>query len=263
MIILSASLTSMAYLLVSLLQGLSIFSKGKKPNKNLIIAIALIAIMAHIHILSSQIWTENGVILSLYNILSLISICFVNIILLSSFRKPVDNLFVFLFPFAALSVLLSSIWGTDAAAKHFELGLISHIFLSIIAYSILMISAVQAILLWLQNHQLKHNLNGRLTQVLPSLQSMERLLFDLILIGFVLLTLSIFTGIVFKGFAELSSPEIFQKLIFTIVAWLIYLALLVGHLMLGWRGVIASKLTIAGFVFLVIAFLGTKLLFIN
>jgi len=262
MLILSASFTSLAYLIVSLLQGYSIFSKTKSAHlKTKVLGIALLAIIAHIHILSSQLWTVQGIILNIPNIISIASFCLVCIITLSSLHKPVINLFVFFFPIAAISVLLTTIWNSDSSAQNLSLGLIAHIIISIIAYSTLMISAVQAAFLWTQNHQLKHNINGKLAQVLPSLQSMERLLFDLILMGFLFLTLSILTGVVFRGFIELTSPEFMQKMIFTVIAWFIYLSLLVGHLVLGWRGVIASKLTITGFIFILIAIIGTKLLF--
>ena len=262
MLLLSASFTSLAYLIVSLLQGYSIFSKTQTSHlKTKVLGIALIAIIAHIHILASQLWTTQGIVLNVPNIISLASFCFVSIITLSSLHKPVINLFVFFFPIAAISVLTTTIWNSDHSATNLELGMIFHIIISIIAYSALMISAVQAIFLWVQNHQLKNNISGKLSQLLPSLQSMERLLFDLILMGFLLLSLSILSGVIFRGFIELTSPEFMQKMIFTLIAWIIYLALLLGHLILGWRGVVASKLTITGFIFILIAIIGTKLLF--
>ena len=68
-------------------------------------------------------------------------------------------------------------------------GVLSHIALSVTAYSIFTLAAGQALLLYLQNRQLKHNYNSPLVRNLPPLQTMERLLFQFLLCGELLLTL--------------------------------------------------------------------------
>ena len=42
-------------------------------------------------------------------------------------------------------------------------------------------------------------------------------------------------------------------------AWLVYGFLLIGKYRLGWRGNIAIRWTLAGFVFLMLAYFGSKL----
>jgi ABC-type uncharacterized transport system permease subunit len=43
-----------------------------------------------------------------------------------------------------------------------------------------------------------------------------------------------------------------------VIAWVIFAVLLVGRRLYGWRGRVAVRLTLAGFVFLVLAYFGSK-----
>ena len=71
------------------------------------------ALVIHSVSISQLIWLPTGVNLSAFNIGSLVSYCFVVILLISSSKRDVDNLFLFLFPAAALWVLLSAVWPSD------------------------------------------------------------------------------------------------------------------------------------------------------
>ena len=252
-----ASITCFLYLMVGAIQARSVIKR--QPNLRLItLPIALIAIIGHTWLIKQSVWLDNGINLSAINIGSLISYCFIIIILLSSIRKNVDNLFLFLFPAAALWVLLSAFSPNDQQhINQFGNGILAHILLSLIAYAVLLISTIQAALLWLQNHQLrKHSLTG-FSGLLPPLQSMELLLFDLILTGFILLSAAMISGIYFS---QINIEIINSKTVLTLLAWCVYFLLLIAHSLFGWRGERASKLTILGFVILFIAFFGSRLI---
>jgi ABC-type uncharacterized transport system permease subunit len=49
-----------------------------------------------------------------------------------------------------------------------------------------------------------------------------------------------------------------HKVIFGILAWLIYAALLAGRRLYGWRGRTALRWTLGGFLALVLAYIGSK-----
>jgi ABC-type uncharacterized transport system permease subunit len=77
-------------------------------------------------------------------------------------------------------------------------------------------------------------------------------------LGFILLTITLISGSFF-------SDEIFQvpliinhKLIFSICAWLIYAILLLGRILFGWRGKKAIKFSLIAFIFLFLAYFGSK-----
>jgi len=93
---------------------------------------------------------------------------------------------------------------------------------------------------------------------LPPLLTMERLLFRLVTLGFVLLTLTVLTGVVFSE-ALFDRPIVFDhKTIFTLIAWAIFAALLAGRALYGWRGRVALRWTLAGFVAMFLAYAGSR-----
>ena len=86
---------------------------------------------------------------------------------------------------------------------------------------------------------------------------MEALLFELLWVGEVLLTLSIMSGFIFLE--NIFAQHLVHKTVFSIAAWFVYAFLLMGKYKLGWRGNTAIRWTLAGFVFLMLAYFGSKL----
>ena len=91
---------------------------------------------------------------------------------------------------------------------------------------------------------------------LPSLQSMEALLFDMITVGFLLLSISLLLG--FIDTTNLLAQHLVHKTVFSLLSWLVFGALLVGHWRFGWRGQRAANMTLYGVILLGLAFIGTK-----
>ena len=132
-----------------------------------------------------------------------------------------------------------------------------HISSSILAYAVLTLAAVQSALLAAQDHQLKHRHTRGIIQILPPLQLMESMLFELLWIGVSLLTIAIVSGFVFID--DIFAQSLVHKTVLTMIAWLLFSLLLWGHYQLGWRSQTAVRLTLAGFALLMLAFFGSKL----
>ena len=196
-----------------------------------------------------------GFDLSIYPMLSLMTLSVVTLVLVSSLRRPVDNLFVVLFPLAALA-LLAEVALEGGPRVEVENKILSHIILSVIANSLLTIAAAQALLLSLGDHLLKqHDL--ALVRNMPPLETMEHLMFELLWAGLAFLTLSILSGFVFlEGFG---GPGLMHHTVITLAAWVVFSILLWGRHQLGWRGARASRWTLAGFALLVLGYFGSKL----
>ena len=99
---------------------------------------------------------------------------------------------------------------------------------------------------------------SRFLEDLPPLLVLERILFRFIGLGFALLTLTAFSGVLF-------SEEIFgqplrfdHKNVFTLVAWAVFGILLLGRRLWGWRGRTALRLTFGGFALLLLAYVGSR-----
>ena len=133
----------------------------------------------------------------------------------------------------------------------------AHILISIFAYSFLSIAAVQAILLSIQNKHLHNQHPGGFIRALPPLQTMESLMFQMLAMGFVLQSFSLISGFIFLD--DMFAQHLVHKTILSIIAWIIFAVLLWGRWKFGWRGKIAIRWTLGGFVSLLLAYLGSKM----
>lgn len=245
------------YLSLSLYQWLQL--RRQQPlNLLLFRSFAGVAIAAHGLSSACQIFTPQGVDFSLLHISSAIFFIINLTVLLSSLKKPVQILFIALFPLSVL-VLAAALYthSTLPPVTHVPLPIGLHIVLSILAYSLLSIAIFQALLLAIQNWRLKHKHLGGWGQGLPPLEIMEALLFEMLWAGFLLLTLSILTGLLF--FEDIFAQQLSHKTFFSIASWLFYGILLGGHQLKGWRGNTAIRWTIGGFAALAVAYWGSKM----
>jgi ABC-type uncharacterized transport system permease subunit len=228
------------------------------PNVRFIVrSSAAVAVISHGMTIYMDLYGASGINLGIYGMLSLMAFSVATIVLVSSFRRPLANLFIAIFPIATLSLCLE-LFVTDNYLPRVGLtpGILLHIALSVIAYSLLTIAALQAALLSFGDYEMK-NQNLSILQHLPPLQTMEALLFETTWVGLIFLSLSIASGFVFL--ADISSPGLIHHTVITLAAWLVFAVLLWGRYQLGWRGAVASRWALSGFVLLVIGYFGSKL----
>ena len=202
---------------------------------------------------------QSGVqVFSFFSVGSLIALVISTLIISSAIKKPLENLFLGIFPMAALLLFCNLLAPTTTnVPSQWSAGVTTHIVLSIIAYSILTIAAFQAVMLLVQNNQLKQKKLSGIMRILPPLQTMDRLLFEMLSIGTAILTLAIVSGFVFLD--NIFAQHLVHKTVFTLVAWAILSFLVFAHWRFGWRGNVASKWTLVGISFLILAYFGSKL----
>jgi ABC-type uncharacterized transport system permease subunit len=179
-------------------------------------------------------------------------------------------------PTAAVCVVLPAIFpGLELPAYASSVGFRAHLLLAMLAYSLFTVAALHALLMALLEGQLHggrrdggappggsgHGGGGPLAgplASLPPLLTLERLLFRILALGFVLLTLTLATGIVFSEEVFGQALRFNHKTVFAVLSWLIFGALLVGRWRYGWRGRKALRWTLAGFVALLLAYVGSR-----
>jgi ABC-type uncharacterized transport system permease subunit len=227
-----------------------------EPHKS-ILGIAFVALSLHAFISYSSIVDPSGLNVSFVNSFSLVAWLVVLLYLIAELRKPVELLGIFVFPIACIAVFLQLIWhdGITLVDRSFELQ--EHILLSLLAYGLLAIAAGQAILLLIQTHYLKNKQPGGFIRSLPPLQSMETLLFQMIQVGFILLTLALLSGFIFLD--NIFAQHLVHKTLLSIIAWLLFAILLWGRWHFGWRGKKAIHFTLGGFIFLMLSYFGSKI----
>ncbi|MCB1699619.1 MAG: cytochrome c biogenesis protein CcsA [Pseudomonadales bacterium] len=252
-----APLAALLYLAATALQLLHIF-QHKQQSDRWFIGLAVAALLCHAGVVWLSIFPGGGIELGFYKVSALIFLA-INIVCIASLaRRPLQNLLVALFPLSALAVVVST-YAPESAPIRTDLpaGILLHIGSSILAYAVLTLAAAQAALLAVQDHHLKHRRTRGLVQILPPLQLMETMLFELLWVGEILLTVAILSGFVFLD--DIFAQHLVHKTVLTLGAWLLLAVLLWGHYQLGWRSKTAVRLTLTGFALLVLAYFGTKL----
>jgi ABC-type uncharacterized transport system permease subunit len=133
-----------------------------------------------------------------------------------------------------------------------------HFAIAMLAYSLFIVATVHALLMMAEEKWLHRGVLPPFLKTLPPLLEMEALLFRILLAGFVLLTLTVASGLFFSE-QLFGKPFTFtHKTVFGIASWLIFGGLLVGHYFRGWRGRKAVRWTLAGFTALLLAYIGSK-----
>lgn len=141
------------------------------------------------------------------------------------------------------------------ASKPYVWAIDLHILLSVLAYSLLFVSSLVSINLGWQISQMKKNVFISQSMTINSLLRNEEKLFKLILFGWLFLSCSLVTGVIFvHGFL---SQGMGHKIIFSLVAWMLFAILIVGRLTKGWRGRTAIKLNLLAMSLLMLGFLGS------
>lgn len=219
----------------------------------------LIPIALHGYLLAQNIFADGGFDLGVFNAVSLIVWLTLMVYWGARFFYPLGGLQALVLPLAAVTMLLPGVFPADHQLIHTDLlAFRVHIAVAMLAYSLFTIAVLHAVLISLVEKRLHQANMPRLLRNLPPLMTMEHLLFRMIAIGFILLTLTLVSGIFF-------SEEIFgkvwqfnHKVLFGLVSWCVFAMLLWGQRYYGWRGKIAVRWTVSGFVFLLMAYLGSK-----
>jgi ABC-type uncharacterized transport system permease subunit len=224
-----------------------------------ILSVAWLAAALHALALLSLYTAAGGLNFSFLGAMSAVAWIIAAIVLLAAFFKPVDKLGLVVFPLAAIILLLKLLVPEEPhLVRDRSWPMTAHILTSMLAYSLLNIAAIQAVLLAFQDWCLRRrHAGGLLVRSLPPLQTMEALLFQLIGAGFVLLSASLVTGFLFLE--NMFAQHLAHKTVLSILAWLVFAILLLGRMYSGWRGQIAIRWTLGGFLSLMLAYFGSKM----
>lgn len=261
MLIQSAGIAGALFYLASALMLSRRFIAGESftsPGFSRVSYLAVIGVLLHGLVLYQTVITSVGLQLGIFNAFSSAAWLVVVLLLLTTALRPIENLGILVYPVGALAIAIALLFRSDAVIPPEQgVGIETHIFLAILAYSVLTIAALQSLLVWYQDRQLRTRHPGNILRTLPPLQSMETLLFELIAIGFIVLTAAIISGWLYLE--DMFAQHLAHKTILTLIAWGLFATLLFGRWRFGWRGRAAIRWTLSGFAVLVVGFLGSKL----
>lgn len=249
-------LSLLGYLTATALMAKEVASRLEQHRHSLKLAwLAALLHGTYLILLSHQ---NSGFNFSFFNTAGLVALFIVMLLLIAALDKPVEKLGIGVFPLAAISLGLDMVFPEKShhlSTDNWQMDI--HVLSSIIAFSLFNIAALQAILLAIQDQQLRKHPPRPLIQALPPLQAMETLLFQMIASGLFFLTASLLSGLIF--IEDLFAQHLVHKTVLSIVAWVIFSALLLGRWRYGWRGRTAIQGTLIGFLLLLLAYFGSKL----
>lgn len=246
------------YLLIAMLVAVRLFGgRDVHSRRHLVLILGFMTITLHGTVLYNELVTEAGINLGFFNAASLTAWMIAALLLVSALGKPVEMLGLAVFPLAALTLLLDlHNPGHHLLDNKADWTLGVHVTVSILAYAMLTLATIHALLLAVQDNHLRSHHPGGFIRALPPLQTMEALLFEMIGLGFVLLSLSLLSGFLYLG--DMFARHVAHKTLLSLIAWVVFGALLWGRYRFGWRGTTAIRWTLTGFVVLMLAYFGSK-----
>lgn len=178
---------------------------------------------------------------------------------IESFRSRMDGLQPMVLPLAAISSLLPAIFPEVHFIAHANAwGFKLHFLTAMLAYSLFTLSALHAVFMSLVERKLHQKNLSRQLGSLPPILTMETLLFRMITLAFLLLTFALASGLMFSEEIFGKALVLDHKTLFAFASWGMFAALLIGRQAYGWRGRIALRWTLTGFLLLFLAYIGSR-----
>lgn len=258
-------ITAFVYMAVALdfwrLSKLSTADNNKALPLQLHSAMIALGLVLHGWLLYRDVFVfaVGGVNLGVYYALSLILWLTVLIYWLADLKHALHRLQAFVLPPAALTVLMPAFAVKNYYVDTHGFTLFSlHILIALLAYSLFTFAALHACLMRMAERALHQKNSWVSLPDFPPLMVLDDILFKVLRVGFVLLTITLLSGMLFSEEIFGKPLQFNHKTVFSIASWLIYAWLLFGRFQYGWRGKMATRWTLVGFVLLLLAYVGSR-----
>jgi ABC-type uncharacterized transport system permease subunit len=176
--------------------------------------------------------------------------------LIGAWRGHLGGATVALWLTAGLLALGDPETARHSPAEPMGLELLAHILLSAAAAGLLSVAAILVLLLAAQSARLRSRRPLGMLAILPPLESLENAVFSTVMAGFIALSLSLLSGVLF--IEDLFAQHLVHKTVLSLTAWCIFGVLLLGRHRFGWRGRQALRFLLAGYVTLALAYFGSR-----
>ena len=217
--------------------------------------------------LHDSVFTPQGFVFGFAQDLSLIAWVGLAFYWFQSWFLPISSLRWMSLMFALICAFLPTVFpGTLLSPKAVsDPWFKGHFVVATVSVGLLSLAAMHAMLMSVQDRALHRQLaiipNGRLAhwlEDLPPLMTMESLLFNLLYVGFALLSLTVFSGLLFSQ-TLFGRPLLFDhKTIFALVSWFLFAGLLIARWRVGLRGRAAIRWVLSAYTALLLAYVGSR-----
>lgn len=221
------------------------------------LALTLLGVALHLAAATGEMRAIGGFNADFFTALALVSLINLIVVLIGMLRFAWIELLLLALPGTAGLVLLKLLVSPQPAALDTGSAMLDlHIVASLVSYSMLSIAALTAMFIAVLHNLLRRHRRPGMIEILPPLVTMESMLFQMIGVGWIILTVSLATGLVFVD--DLFAQHLAHKTFLSIVSWVLFGALLAGRWRYGWRGMRVVRLTLIGMAMLLLAYFGSK-----
>jgi ABC-type uncharacterized transport system permease subunit len=218
-----------------------------------------VPLVLHLYLLDELVMADTGLTLGFGTSFSAVAALTVLFYGMAAWHYPLAGMQSFVLLFGAAGVLLQGLLPEGhaipaAGQPWFRV----HMLAAFAAYGLFAVAALHAALIAVAEKHLHRPVPPRMVASLPPLLTLENLLFRMVELGFLILTLTLLSGVLFSEAIYGRAFPLTHMTVFGIASWGIYAALLSGRRIYGWRGRTAIYWTLTGFVTLLLAYVGVK-----
>ena len=238
-----------------------------RSSSALVQAAILVILVIHGVQLHDSVFTPQGFVFGFAQDLSLIAWVGLAFYWFQSWFLPISSLRWMALMFALVCASLPMVFpGTLISPKAVsDPWFKGHFIVATVSVGLLSLAAMHAMLMSVQDRALHRQLaiipNSRFAhwlEDLPPLMTMESLLFNLLYVGFALLSLTVFSGLLFSQ-TLFGKPLVFDhKTVFALASWFLFAGLLVARWRVGLRGRAAIRWVLSAYTALLLAYVGSR-----
>jgi len=207
--------------------------------------------------------TINGINFTLATGVALATLIVQGIYLFGIMRHGIQGLGLFLLPATALPLLLIPFLPEAHTPNWIQTSSIletSHLLISLIAYAVLTLAAVHAVMHIILARALKRKRLSLMTRSLPPLFDIERYMIAQVKVATVLIGLSILTGLTWQWVEYAHFALLNHKVLLALFSFGVLILLLIKRQQASWPTRVTSRVTLAAYVLLLLAYFGVKLI---
>ncbi|MEM9402964.1 MAG: cytochrome c biogenesis protein CcsA [Pseudomonadota bacterium] len=220
------------------------------------LGLSVAAIAVHTAMLHRAVMVNGTFTLTLTSALSVIGLQLALIAGMAAFDRSLRGVSAILFSIAASLGSLTYVYVGTGTPSPLTWQIQTHIALSMFAYGLLTAGAIVGVLALIQDKRLRSGNLTPLNRLFAPLETTERLLFGVTTSGFVVLLMSVLSGIMFVE--NLFAQHLVHKTTLSLLALFMFGVLVAGRQLAGWRGKSAVYLYLGGFALLGLAYFGSR-----
>ncbi|MDQ7005539.1 MAG: cytochrome c biogenesis protein CcsA [Ghiorsea sp.] len=232
-------------------------------QRNISLLVSASMLCTLIGILELGFITVSGLVLTLTTVAGFTTLLVQNLYLIGMWQHGVRGLGLLLLPLTAIPLLLLPFLPVSSAVPWVEAYSFletGHLFLSVLAYAMLTMAAVYAVMQLQLDRALTQKKIGFFVRAMPSLMHISNYLFVHVRWALWLLGLSIITGLAWQ-WVELHHFALFNhKVLLAVFAWVILMALYYLRQKSAWHHSRGSKMVLLAYATLMLAYFGVKII---